>query len=64
MYGSFRTSPRSLAVIFRGNADDPIIDTRRVRSAYVGTFHSLRRIQVKSKDMKAGQSRAHRYARV
>jgi hypothetical protein len=41
MYGSFRTSPRSLAVIFRGNADDPVSDTHRVRNAYVSTFDSL-----------------------
>jgi len=60
MKGSFCTSPRSLAVIFRGNADYPVSEYARI-TRRISTFDSLWSIEVGEEGDEAGQGYTHCY---
>ena len=61
MKGSFCTSPRSLAVIFRGNADYPV-SRCGLQDAYISTFDSLWNMEVERERDEAGQGYTHCYS--
>jgi hypothetical protein len=61
MKGSFCTSPRSLAVIFRGNADYPV-SRYGLEDAYISTFNSLWSTEVEWEGDEAEQGYTHCYS--